>query len=241
MWLYNLFNLNNDSKGTVALVFGVIAIFTTAFIGLPQLIVLLKNKKTSANTPYYSYWIFYVGLIGWIFIGSYDYSDPKLLASAYTNIIAGLIYTLTMIFLYRYSTGKRRKFWYIPLIITVAITLTSSILAIIGIVYEFHMNEKIFTVVIQIVPVVTTLSFFPHLIKGFQNKKFDGISEWMCGLFITTNVFWNCYWFSMVAIKGLTPALISTIIWQTFSLLIYASILFGIIKYQPKKHKSLKK
>ncbi|MBU4690441.1 hypothetical protein KQ874_01895 [Mycoplasma sp. ES3157-GEN-MYC] len=221
--------------------FGMTSLIFTVLIGLPQLIHLIKTKETSPEVKYYSFWLFFSGIVGWMILGSWDVTNPKMLATAYSNMAASYIFSLTLFFLYLYSPDKsRRKHAWLVLLISMGIAIASTVLSLFGIVQDRHMNPKLMVVAVTIFPMLTTFSFLPSVIRSFENRKFDGMSVPMLICMVCVNFFWLLYWVTLAINRGdLDSNILSAMMWQTISFLIYFSqfILVVVSHLKSKKIK----
>ncbi|BAP00772.1 hypothetical protein MCAL160_0004 [Mycoplasmopsis californica HAZ160_1] len=245
-FLKNFFTLNPQNKVSAyfAFIFGLSSIILTISVGIPQLVSLLKTKKTSKGVNFYTFWIFFTGVVGWAFIGSWDPNPAKMVAAAYANMVSAFIFSFTIFFSYKYSeTTKIRKKAWLSLVISLFISGVITALAIWGIVEKKQMNKHLFDVCIVLFPMLTTLSFFPVALKSLEQKRFTGMSKGMLYTLLFINVAWLLYWISLAFNRnGLDSGIITSITWQTAALLIYLSQVILLIKneHDDKKRTKIK-
>ncbi|WP_051586179.1 PQ-loop domain-containing transporter [Mycoplasmopsis lipofaciens] len=226
--------------GWMAIFFGIVSSIITAIVTLPQLIKLIKTKEVG-NVKYYSFWIFFVALLLWIIIGSFDQNwERKITASYFANVVCSLIYSLVLFFMYRYSKNKyRNKMQWIVLGLTLFLSLGLSSAGAVGIWAnngQYHVDKYTMSILMQIAPMLTTFAFLPQILKSFENKDFSGLSKFMIFLFVVANILWVCYWISMALYnKELSTTLLTATIWQLMSLGIYISTLSYMLKSTKKE------
>ncbi|WP_051617797.1 PQ-loop domain-containing transporter [Mycoplasmopsis iners] len=241
--MYKFFGItNNGSAIPVILLILSLAVFCiTLSLAIPQLIHSIKAKKTHRDTKFYSFWLFYAGLLGWIILGGFG--TAKLGASVYANTICVFIYSVVLYFLYKDSWGKRIKAALYILISTLtvnAVVVVLSILGLYGVIGSF--NDAGQNVAGLIVPLLTTFAFLPQILKGFETKNFGSMSIGMVMLFVINNIGWILY-FTFAIINGDPLAsLLSPIVFQTLSLIIYSSQLSLMIRMRrsrKEKHQNV--
>ncbi|MBZ4195346.1 PQ-loop domain-containing transporter [Mycoplasma tauri] len=238
--LFEIFFVNKDKpiSAWFIIIFGLLGCSATILLGLPQAIHLFKNKK-SGNVKYYSYWTFFVGILGWIFIGSFDPSQKNFVL-VIANIICGFIYIFVIWFIYRYAEKpKNKKHQWTALSISFLLQLFTSIIAICALKQEWKVNKLVQAVIGQIVPILTTFAFLPQLLKSFETKDFSGMSIGMVIMFVVSNIFWCSYWISFIENAGPEQQYLSAITWQFLSLFIYCSQLI-FMTIQNRKNKNNK-
>ncbi|MBN0919521.1 PQ-loop domain-containing transporter [[Mycoplasma] gypis] len=238
----------NQNFITAGTVFGWFAVVVTICLGIPQLVKLLKDKKTG-EISYVSFWIFYLGLFAWVLFGSF--LPGSLAQVSVANLISIIIYSFTMFFIYFYEQKRKWKMSRKNTLITVSIILIifcllSLACTALGIadkdnIYKIH-NSAAATVLGAIVPMLTTFAFMPQIILSFKTKNFGGVSAYMILLFLLNNAFWIIYWASRIhmnIVEGQTiiPLIIATI-WQITSSIIYGILFFFTIRYEIKIKKS---
>ncbi|MGX9340587.1 PQ-loop domain-containing transporter [Mycoplasma sp. 128] len=217
-------------------VFGWFAAVVTVLLGVPQLIKLLKEKRTG-NVSFVSFWIFYFGLFAWVVLGTF--LPGSLLQTAVANLISIIIYSFTVFYLYYYQydhSGSKKhskaKLFNVSTILGVFV-LASIAITILCVLNDERINKidvtikntAVSTILGAIVPVFTTFAFMPQLILSFKNRDFGGVSIYMIMLFVFNNVFWIIFWASKIHIlqvenKSILPIVIATV-WQSASLVIY--------------------
>ncbi|RMX36048.1 PQ-loop domain-containing transporter [Mycoplasmopsis fermentans] len=220
----------NDGIAVFVAIIGMIACIATISVSIPQLVYLLKRKKTG-EVKFYSFWIFFAALCSWIIFGSFTGEEAKMAAVVYANILCAYVYCVLLFFMYKYDEKvKRNKRKFVVLGITLTLT---TICAIVGFVGLYHKNSEgnglnfdpnTTAILSQIIPVISTFAFLPQVLKTFEKRDIEGLSVGLILMFVLTNIFWIAYWVSLIIAEGkLTPALTSTLLWQTLSLLIYIS------------------
>lgn len=235
--LFNIFTLNKENAawGWVAIIFGSLAALLTISMGIPQLIHMIKTKKTG-SVKYYSYWTFYFALFFWILVGSFDIDDNKMVVSGYANIICAFIYCFTMWALYHYSDSKKRRKAQWPILFSLlATTATISSLGIWGIVTNKHMENNTFSVLMIIIPIITTFAFAPLILKQFETKDFSGMSIFMTLVMASANLAWIIYWIALIGNSRNVNKLLTPLVWQVISLIIYVAQFIMTLIYGKKK------
>ncbi|UUD35026.1 PQ-loop domain-containing transporter [Mycoplasmopsis caviae] len=234
----------NDGVSVFIAIVGIIACVATISVSIPQLIYLLKRKKTG-KVKFYSFWIFFVALCSWIIFGSFTGKDAKMAAVVYANIFCAYVYCVLLFFMYKYDEKIiRNKRKWIVLSITLSLTTICLVVGLIGLYFKkkdgstLNFDDNTTAILSQIVPVMTTFAFLPQILKTFEKRDIEGLSIGLILMFVLTNIFWIVYWFSLIIAEGrLTPALTSTLLWQVLSLLIYTSqlsMMINIIKSHKK-------
>ncbi len=200
-----------------------------------QAIHLYKCKKTG-NVKYYSYWMFLFGILSWIFLGAFD-PVQKMFAIVISNCICSLIYVITLWLTYRYSSDpKRKRNQWIVLFSSLLLSIFVISLSISALVLEWKLPQIAQMSIAQIVPIITTFAFFPQVLKAIDSKDYSGMSASMVWTFILANVFWTLYWVFFIINAGIAPQLISALIWQVLSLLLYSLLLIKMM-HQAKLNK----
>nr|WP_307909528.1 PQ-loop domain-containing transporter [Mycoplasmopsis bovis] len=218
------------------IIFGFLGMSMTLILGLPQAIHLYKCKKTG-NVKYYSYWMFLFGIpFQWIFLGAFD-PVQKMFAIVISNCICSLIYVITLWLTYRYSSDpKRKRNQWIVLFSSLLLSIFVISLSISALVLEWKLPQIAQMSIAQIVPIITTFAFFPQVLKAIDSKDYSGMSASMVWTFILANVFWTLYWVFFIINAGIAPQLISALIWQVLSLLLYSLLLIKMM-HQAKLNK----
>ncbi|SBO45831.1 PQ-loop domain-containing transporter [Mycoplasmopsis bovis] len=235
--IYSTFFVNGSNviSAWFVIIFGFLGMSMTLILGLPQAIHLYKCKKTG-NVKYYSYWMFLFGILSWIFLGAFD-PVQKMFAIVISNCICSLIYVITLWLTYRYSSNpKRKRNQWIVLFSSLLLSIFVISLSISALVLEWKLPQIAQMSIAQIVPIITTFAFFPQVLKAIDSKDYSGMSASMVWTFILANVFWTLYWVFFIINAGIAPQLISALIWQVLSLLLYSLLLIKMM-HQAKLNK----
>ncbi|QSF13512.1 PQ-loop domain-containing transporter [Mycoplasma sp. Mirounga ES2805-ORL] len=227
-------------------VMGILAATITALVTIPQLIYVYKNKKIE-NVNWISFWTFFFAITSWILLGSFldnDGKGHKFVASVFANIVCSIIYSFVLFFMYRYSTDiKHQKKQYFILAITLTISITASILGMIGLYYPngtkigFTIPKLLGSFLLIIIPMATTFAFAPQVINDFQSKTFKTLAPSQLIALIITNITWLGYWFSLIVNSGIHEGLVATITWQIISLSQFTLQFIFTIRYIKNKAK----
>lgn len=241
--LFDMFFLNKENviSGWFAIVFGFVCVFMTIIVSLPQTIDLIKTKKTG-QVKYYSFWMFFVGILAWSIFGSFDPVQKNLII-VIANILSCCVYSCTLYLLYRYSPDeKRKKNQWIVLAICLLFLTIVIIIDSFALTKNWKFHEQVQIVFGQVVPIITSFAFLPQLLKSIEAKDFSGMSIWMIIIFVAVNIFWCCHWISFIINVGeLKSQYTSAIIWQIISLALYAMLLGYTIKDKIQKKKQAEK
>ncbi|WP_134110495.1 PQ-loop domain-containing transporter [Mycoplasmopsis mustelae] len=201
-------------------VFSWIAAAVVASLGIPQLISLLKHKKTG-NVNFASFWIFQTGILLWIIWSSLGHKN--LLNAFVANSISIVFYSIMIYLLYHYKQefGKKQKFLAaaglsIYLIIWIIFIILNQTL-------KFRWSTQTQLILGLIFPSLTTLAFFPQLIYSFKKNEWKGISYWMFLVYEINNIVWIIFWILNIVSTEEKQAFIGGLVWQIISF-----ILFGI-------------
>ncbi|MCE6114946.1 PQ-loop domain-containing transporter [Mycoplasmopsis agalactiae] len=224
--IYDAFfvNGNNYISAWFVIIFGFLGMSMTLILGLPQAIHLYRFKQTG-NVKYYSYWMFLIGILSWIFLGAFD-PVQKMFAIVISNCICSLIYVITLWLTYRYSNDlERRENQWIVLITSLALSIFVICLAISALILKWKLPQIAQMSIAQIVPIITTFAFLPQVLKAIDTRDYSGMSVSMVWTFILANIFWTSYWVFFIINAGIAPQLISALIWQILSLLLYSFLL----------------
>ncbi|WP_406615035.1 PQ-loop domain-containing transporter [Mycoplasmopsis hyopharyngis] len=214
----------NQVSGLLASVFGLIAAMFTVGMGIPQLVKILKDKKVG-EIKYYSFWIFFIAINGWVIFGGF--TESKLIPAVYANALCSLLYIANLFALYRYSnTQWRKKGQWVVLGIAMTISFASIISGFIGVYWNgkglaFDANTS--GVLSTIVPMVTTFAFAPQILKSFETKNFKGMSIWLTLVFIIANTAWILYWIFGIANQGVKSFMLNALVWQVIQIAIYGA------------------
>lgn len=234
--IYNAFFVNSARpiSAWFIIISGILGATMTIVIGLPQAIHLFKTKKAGL-VKYYSFWTFFAGILGWIFLGAFD-PNQKILILVIANIICGFIYIFVLWLIYRYAEdSKRQKYQWVSFGVALGSMILITVLAILGLTLNLKNNELVQTVVAQIIPILTTFAFLPQILKSIETKDFSGMSIGMVIVFVLANVFWCTYWISFILNAEAQPQYMSAITWQVLSLLLYVAVLIMMIVLEKKK------
>ncbi|WGI36717.1 PQ-loop domain-containing transporter [Mesomycoplasma lagogenitalium] len=213
MDIFNFFTLNNSdnitfSSAILSIIFGIIACLITASLGIPQLISILKEKKTG-NVNYISYWIFYIGCCLWIIFGCYQ-DGTKLIPIAIANIISVFTYNIMMIATYQFDKRLNKREKTIGQISSFVTMLVFCLLGILGLSlnlsYGTTAGEIITPFLAIVTPMLTTFAFIPVVAHQFKTKDFSGMSKGMSFIFVLNNVMWNLYWIFIIVNRYNGPA-----------------------------------
>ncbi|MCS4536617.1 MULTISPECIES: PQ-loop domain-containing transporter [unclassified Mycoplasma] len=233
MDLLKLFILDSSHPVSAwfAFIFGVLSVILTISVGIPQFVHLIKTKKTEDGTKFYSFWMFFTGVVGWMLIGAWDPSQVKMTATMFANLVSSFILSGTIFLSYKYSSKiKKQKFSIPALIISLSISTLAASLSIWGYVANKHMPVKLMSVVILIFPMLTSFSFLPGAIKSLEEKKFSGMSKGMLFTLLFINIMWLGYWIFLGINRGdFDSNILTSIVWQSISLSIYSSQVYLMI------------
>ncbi|KKB26702.1 hypothetical protein MM26B8_04900 [Mycoplasmopsis meleagridis] len=244
--LYNFFAITNPNNipavPVIAVFLSIFVFITTLSLSIPQLIHLKKEKNTHNDTKFLSYWIFYVGLLGWMLYGGFNI--PKTAASTYANTICAFVQSFVIYYLYKYSTIKKNhKNMALPsLIFTLILNTIVGIISILGLYLKINgsgawsADDRFARFVSTFFPILTCISFLPQVIKSFETKNFSGMSLYMILLFCINNVGWILLFIMQGILTGFDN-LISPLIYQSLSLLIYGMQLQLMIRIKKGKVK----
>ncbi|PZW01574.1 PQ-loop domain-containing transporter [Metamycoplasma auris] len=245
-------------------IFGAAGAIFTISLGIPQLIRLLKNKKAE-NINYYSFWIFFVGIVIWIIYGVFTPNEDGWYVFL-ANLICGIIFSFTIYYTYAYNKEITKKQLKIATLFIVLIDLLIAAFFAVFVVLVIQKiqtkmfypkeNNKIATfsknasiIIGLITPSLTALAFLPQLVKGFMTKNFHGLSPWMPFLFILNCLSWMLF-FTLVVIKAKKPgtdieesksiinAAIGALIWQSLAVILYTVQFAFIIVHEQKIKKA---
>ncbi|UUM19259.1 PQ-loop domain-containing transporter [Mycoplasma sp. 1018B] len=225
--MYTFFAINSNTPvlREIAVFLSIFVFIVTLSLSIPQLIHLLKVKKTHKDTKFISYWIFYIGLLGWMLFGGFN--SPKNAASVYANAICSIIQSIVLYLLYKYSFKEQHKKVapYI-LISTVTFSIIITIISILGLYLkinnsqEWSNNKDFATFLANFFPMVTCFAFLPQVLKSFETKNFGGMSIYMVLLFCINNIGWILLFVVLGLMSGFSN-LATPIMYQSISLLIY--------------------
>ncbi|WP_406618159.1 PQ-loop domain-containing transporter [Mycoplasmopsis lipophila] len=220
---------NYQTSGFLASLFGLVAAIMTISMSIPQLVKILKEKKVG-EIKYYSFWIFFVAINGWVIFGGF--SADKLVPAVFANAICSLIYIADLYTLYKYASGeKRKKMQWVVLGIASSISISSIIAGMIGTFMKVNFDANTTSVLSTIVPMLTTFAFAPQILKSFETKNFKGMSLGLVVVFLIANVCWILYWIFGLANLGIQGYILNALVWQVLQVTIYVVQFMMHIKY----------
>ncbi|AKA50165.1 hypothetical protein VO56_02880 [Mycoplasmopsis gallinacea] len=213
---------------TLDTILGWICSILVISLSIPQLLKLLKDKKTG-NISFTSFWVFHIGILLWVMYGALHPSNlwTVVLADGISLFVNGLM----TILLYHYKTEfskKQKMYGYLGVIATFIIGI------IFIVIYLAAKNVRIpdsgASIFSAIAPGLTTLAFTPQLWMSLKTNNWKGISIYMFLLYVINNIFWIVLWIVKIKIdlfesKPIVNLAIS-LTWQTISLTLF-SIQFG--------------
>ncbi|WP_322912908.1 PQ-loop domain-containing transporter [Mycoplasmopsis felis] len=194
-----------------------------ASLGIPQLISLLKSKRTG-KINFISFWIFHLGILLWVIWSSLG--SDYLLSTFVANSVCLTINSITLYFLYHYKREFNKNQKLAGLIGILFVYFIGIIFFVLKFTISYRWQSDVQTTMSLIFPSFTTLAFLPQLIYSLRKKIWKGISIWMYVLYEVNNLFWILYWILNLVHLGVEGALIGALIWQTISF-----TLFGIQFY----------
>ncbi|MDJ1648059.1 SemiSWEET family transporter [Mycoplasma phocimorsus] len=239
--------------GKIGVISGLISLVITVFLGLPQLIKVIREKQTK-NVNFVSFWIFNIGLLLWIVYATL--LPGSLLPVVIANLLSVIIYCVMIFFLYFYKSWKTNASKMLGMInisiVLIIMCLISSILTIIWLIDQTRTIDEHILITINkpwmqillssIIPAFTCLSFIPQLISSFKRKSFAGVSVVFSFILMLNNITWWLYWFTVA--KYYDPAFpisfILTLSWQALSVIIYLIQLTAVLVFNFKE-KNIKK
>ncbi|EGV00468.1 hypothetical protein MCSF7_02918 [Mycoplasmopsis columbina SF7] len=231
--LFKLFEIDGSHTFTaiMALIFALATTIVTSSLSVPSLINIIKNKKVSSDTKYYSLWIFYAALAGWTLFGGFQ----GLIAPLISNIIAVFSNSVYLYFVHKYSNLKKKNRMALGVLITTLLfdTFITS-LALSAAILKWQIPNALRLIFAQIVPMLSTFAFLPQILKDFETKNFKAMSLGMVWVFVINNILWICYFIFIGLNKNEMEILISPLVWQTLSLFIYSSQLSMMLIYRKK-------
>ncbi|WP_406614083.1 PQ-loop domain-containing transporter [Mycoplasma corogypsi] len=229
-------------------IFGWLSAITIISLSIPQLLKVLKDKKTG-EINFISFWIFHIGILGWVFFA----------ATSIQNLITVIVADGAGLFINGVMTGLlyhyKKEFQFKKKLIAYVGILVTFILGIIFIalfikdypiraeiatatdamVKDKLTNDLVFTfkptittVIGLIFPAFTTFAFLPQLITSFKLKDWRGVSIWMFVAFQVNNLIWIIWWVLLIVNIGSKAGLdviapfIVGLIWQITNLVLYA-------------------
>lgn len=226
------FAMKPNTFGLLASIFGLIAAIMTVSMSIPQLVKILKEKKVG-EIKYYSFWIFFVAINGWVIFGGF--SPSKLVPAVYANALCSLIYIGDLFALYRYATSDfRRKMQWVVLPIASVISIGSIVAGFIGVYLNggISFDQNTIGVLSTIVPMITTFAFAPQVLKSFETKNFKGMSIGLVLVFIIANIAWIMYWIFGIANQGVQSFMLNALVWQVIQIAIYVAQFCMQMKYE---------
>ncbi|CAL58761.1 Pseudogene of Hypothetical protein (C terminalpart) [Mycoplasmopsis agalactiae PG2] len=133
---------------------------------------------------------------------------------------------------------KTQKNQWIVLTTSLALSIFVICLAISALILKWKLPQIAQMSIAQIVPIITTFAFLPQVLKAIDTRDYSGMSVSMVWTFILANIFWTSYWVFFIINAGIAPQLISALIWQILSLLLYSFLLIKMnlqVKIDKKK------
>ncbi|WP_426461261.1 PQ-loop domain-containing transporter [Mycoplasma hafezii] len=211
----NFFNAELDTKpgiipnGAYSPYNSVISVFlvlTGIFIislSLPQLFKAIKDKKTG-DVNFLSFWIFHLGIIGWVVYGTTNPHNLYNVVAA--EGIATFVNGIMTYLLYHYKQEFTRKQKLCGLLAVLATWVFATIMIALFI-YD-HTGDRLKNTSLQLItvsdtastvmgyifPAFTTLAFTPQLIQSFKTKNWQGVSIWLYVLYEVNNAIWFTWW-----------------------------------------------
>ncbi|UUD36957.1 PQ-loop domain-containing transporter [Mycoplasmopsis equigenitalium] len=213
-------------------VIGWIAAVITVFIGLPQLIKLLKTKN-SAGINLISNWLFFAGLILWKTYGSYAFEyGGKIYQSAASNVLSTGVYGVMLFYIYKYREGmKKQNVITVGIIIATLVALNTASFAFGMIRRDVGFDDATAKLVCSIVTgFLTTFAFTPQTIQSMITKNVKNVSVMMMVVFVALNSLWIVFW-----LTPYTQSILPFLIYQIISLTLAATMLIICLIYKDKK------
>ncbi|MBN4084108.1 PQ-loop domain-containing transporter [Mycoplasma sp. CSL10166] len=209
-----------------------IAAVFVMILSLPQLINIIKTKKTG-NINFVSFWIFHTGVLMWTFWSSFG--SEKLFATLIANSVCLFLYTVMIGLLYYFKKEFslfRKKIAYLGLLIFLLVW-TSFI--IIRNVSDFRWTADVQTAMALIFPSLTTFAFLPQLVFSWRHKHWKGISIWMYVIYELNNLVWIIWWILLIisSVGGAEVGpFIGGLIWQLISFILFGTQFIFTFKYR---------
>lgn len=225
------------------LAFEIITSICIIVISIPQLVKILKEKKTE-NISFTSFWIFHLGILFWIIFATFA-PGPNYLSTLISETIAILINAALMFCIYWYLPNVTKK----KLIIS---QIANSLTVVISIVCMFlhfflpdvRMNGTVAAVLNLIGPAGVTLPFTPQLIKSFKTKQWEGISVWLLILYTINNIAWIVFFAVGIKIELITSPntnnylnWVGGLVWQVIGFILFDIQLWFTVKALIEKKK----
>ncbi|MFV9451726.1 PQ-loop domain-containing transporter [Mycoplasma sp. 4463] len=214
-----------------------ICAITVISLSIPQLLKILKDKKTGP-VNFVSFWIFHIGILLWVIWGATDKNNEKFITVMVADGVGILVNGIMTGLLYYYKkefTNKQKLQGYLAVLATWIIAGIFTVFYIIDygragsqkdpyIIGKLH--DSISTAMGFIFPAFTTFAFLPQLITSFKTKQWQGVSYWMYVLYVVNNIIWIVYWILLILIneiKGLSiTSAIGGLVWQSISLTLFS-------------------
>ncbi|UUD36320.1 PQ-loop domain-containing transporter [Mycoplasmopsis citelli] len=227
-------------------VFGWFTVVLTVGLSFPQLIKLLKERKTQ-KVNFYSFWILHIGILTWTIFGVL--SDSKfpfklrnvVIADGVSLFVNGIM-TYLLYHFYDFNLTKPSK---LPVVLQSSqarklLAFTGVLLTwVIGIIFislyfsnsTFRISSNAATIFAIIAPSLTTFAFAPQLYTSIKNKNWKGISPMMFIIFELNNFCWIVFWILSISKYGANLDLIGGLIWQIVSFILYGYQLSMVIRF----------
>ena len=206
-----------DALNNALFAFQILTTILIILISLPQLIKLLKEKRTG-QVSYTSFWLYHYGILFWVFFaafapGQMQYPDGQMhspyISTLIGETIAVFINGAMLFLLYYFKQGMAKK----NIIIAAVIISINLLAAVAFLVVHFttpqqdlidingeviqkapRLNAIAATVLSLIGPMGVVLPFTPQLIKSFKTKQWQGVSYWMYIMFTINNICFLVFW-----------------------------------------------
>lgn len=150
--------------------------FLYVIYGIPQLVFLIRKKKTE-GIALSSFWILYTASIFYAALGFFTANDLLV----YSELIAAIIFGVQMFLIVKYLPKEalnklKRHLAYLFIILYIIIDLVLAILnavKVLGTDQEISNDSVIITgeVAANIAPILSTIAFLPQVIKGIKTKS----------------------------------------------------------------------
>lgn len=234
--ILNMLQIFNDISNYATIIF-------TVALSIPQLIKLLKDKKTG-EINFYSFWIFHIGICLWVFFGALSNTEnPYILKNVViADGVSCLLNGLMTYMLYRFKKEFSKKVkLYAALGVLASWIITGTMVILYITLPNFRLTPLQNSIFGAIAPAFTTFSFLPQLITSIKTKQWRGITSWMFVLYEVNNIFWIIFWTTSMGLNGILWDLVIGLAWQIVSLCIYAYQLTMTVIDEQKFKKSQRK
>ncbi|MEE3928573.1 PQ-loop domain-containing transporter [Mycoplasmopsis ciconiae] len=220
-----------------------ITVITTPALSIPQLLKLLKDKKTG-EVNFISFWVTHFGIFIWLLWGVFSTSSSPFIQKnvVIADGIALILSGITMFLLYFYVPNKNKNH-----VIGASLVVLATFIAAIGLIVYYFVYPSMRISVQQslvfgfIAPAFTTFAFVPQLITSIKTKNWKGVSSWLYFLFVVNNIVWILFWIlNLVQTKGTETHLYAGLVWQIISLSLFSYQWIATLYYN-RKDKLLQK